>query len=208
MHRNIFRQPILVARAAPRNKTSASGGLRAFRGSILRPLFSHFPGLRHFSCSIFLVGSFGIIWRMRKTTKLAFGPGLIVQGVAFRGNSWVVSAEGKGTRSCPGCGEASRSPHSWRVRRLQELPIQGVPATLEIRSGRWKCRNEQCARKTFAETLAIALPFARTRARRRAKHQRRHRSRDPQRLSLSGKPRPLIRRQAGKSRRWLPPPSA
>jgi len=32
---------------------------------------------------------------------------------------------------------------------------------LEIRSGRWKCRNEQCARKTFAETLAIALPFAR-----------------------------------------------
>ena len=78
----------------------------------------------------------------------------------------------------------------------------------DSRSGRWKCRNEQCARKTFAETLAIALPFARTRARRRAKHQRRHRSRDPQRLSLSGKPRPLIRRQAGKSRRWLPPPSA
>ncbi|SDR63580.1 Transposase [Rhizobiales bacterium GAS113] len=47
------------------------------------------------------------------------------------------------------------------MRRLQELPIQGVPATLEIRSGRWKCRNEQCARETFAETLAIALPSAR-----------------------------------------------
>src|SRR5580700_1485758 len=85
---------------------------------------------------------------MTKTTKLAFGPGIIVQGVAFRGNRWVVSAEGKGSRSCPGCGEASGSRHSWQMRRLQELPIQGVPATLEIRSGRWRCRNEQCARKT------------------------------------------------------------
>jgi transposase len=47
------------------------------------------------------------------------------------------------------------------MRRLQELPIQGVPATLEIRSGRWRCRNEQCARKTFSEVLAIALPSAR-----------------------------------------------
>jgi|HubBroStandDraft_2_1064218.scaffolds.fasta_scaffold37580_3 transposase len=98
---------------------------------------------------------------MTKTTKLAFGPGIIVQGVAFRGNRWVVSAEGKGSRSCPGCGEASGSRHSWQMRRLQELPIQGVPATLEIRSGRWRCRNEQCVRKTFAEALAIALPSAR-----------------------------------------------
>jgi hypothetical protein len=109
----------------------------------------------------FVVGCFGIIWRMTKTMKLAFGPGIIVQGVAFRGNRWVVSAEGKGSRLCRGCGEASRSRHSWQMRRLQELPIQGVPATLEIRSGRWRCRNEQCARKTFAEALAIALPSAR-----------------------------------------------
>jgi transposase len=47
------------------------------------------------------------------------------------------------------------------VRGLQDLPIQGAPTTLELRSGRWKCRNEQCARRTFAEKLAIALPFAR-----------------------------------------------
>jgi hypothetical protein len=32
-----------------------------------------------------------------------FGPGIIVQCVAFHGNRWVVSAEGKGSRSCPGC---------------------------------------------------------------------------------------------------------
>jgi transposase len=98
---------------------------------------------------------------MTKTTKLAFGPGIAVQSVVFRGNRWVVSAEGKGSRSCPGCGEASKSRHSWQMRRLQELPIQGIPATLEIRSGRWRCRNEQCARKTFAKVSAIAQPSAR-----------------------------------------------
>jgi transposase len=96
-----------------------------------------------------------------KTAKLAFGSGIIVRGVAFREGRWVVAAEGQGARSCPGCGETSTSRHSSHARRLQDLPIQGVPATLELRSGRWKCRNEQCARKTFAEKLAIALPFAR-----------------------------------------------
>jgi transposase len=33
--------------------------------------------------------------------------------------------------------------------------------TLELRSARWKCRNEQCARKTFVGKLGSALPFAR-----------------------------------------------
>jgi hypothetical protein len=37
----------------------------------------------------------------------------------------------------------------------------GGSCDAEIRSGRWRCRNEQCARKTFAEALAIALPSAR-----------------------------------------------
>jgi hypothetical protein len=115
-------------------------------------------GLIHFACSTSPGWRFRHIWRM---TKLAFGSGMIVRGVAFREDRWVVAAEGQGTRSCSGCGETSRSRHSWHVRRLQDLPIQGVPATLELRSGRWKCRNEQCARKTFAEKLAIALPFAR-----------------------------------------------
>lgn len=33
--------------------------------------------------------------------------------------------------------------------------------TVELRSSRWKCRNEQCFRKTFPEALAIAPPAAR-----------------------------------------------
>jgi hypothetical protein len=100
-----------------------------------------------------------------KTAKLSFGFGIIVRGVAFREGRWVVAAERQGTRSCPGYWETSRSRHSWLVRRLQDLPIQGVSATLELRSGRRKCRNEQWARKTFAETLATALPLYYSRSR-------------------------------------------
>jgi transposase len=32
---------------------------------------------------------------------------------------------------------------------------------VELRSGRWKCHNELCSRKTFPEAVAIAAPFAR-----------------------------------------------
>ena len=98
---------------------------------------------------------------MTKTAKLVLGPGVVVQSVAFRGGRWVVAAEGSGERSCPGCGETSSSRHSWHVRRLQDFPIQGVRTTVELRSGRWRCRNELCSRKTFPEAVAIATPFAR-----------------------------------------------
>jgi len=42
-------------------------------------------GLRHFSCSVFVGWLLRHIRRMTKTTKLAFGPGIIVQG---RGVAW------------------------------------------------------------------------------------------------------------------------
>ncbi|MGJ0513102.1 transposase family protein [Methylocystis sp.] len=87
---------------------------------------------------------------------------MVVRGAVFRESRWFVSADGVGTRSCPQCGGASASRHSWYVRRLQDhLPIQGVPVVLELRLGRWRCLNEGCARKTFVERLTTAFPFAR-----------------------------------------------
>ena len=91
---------------------------------------------------------------------MAFGPGVIVRSVAFRENHWFVSAEEAGRRSCPKCGQLSSSRHSWRVRRLQDLPIQGTPVVVELRLGRWRCRNEQCPRKILVERLTNASPFA------------------------------------------------
>ncbi|MGJ0531902.1 transposase family protein [Methylocystis sp.] len=98
---------------------------------------------------------------MTKKANLAFGPGVVVRSVVFRENQWFVSADGAGVRSCPECGGASASRHSWHFRRLQDLPIQGAPVVLELRLGRWRCLNEGCARKTFVERLATAFPFAR-----------------------------------------------
>ena len=86
---------------------------------------------------------------MTKKLNLAFGPGVVVRSVVFRENRWLVSADGAGVRSCPECGGASTSRHSRHVRRLQDLPIQGVPVVLELRLGRWRCLNERCATKDF-----------------------------------------------------------
>jgi len=88
--------------------------------------------LRHFACSGFRGRPFRHTWIMAKKAKLVFGPGAVVRGVAFRENRRVVSADGKGARSCPGCGEISRSRHRSHVGRLQDLPTQGVPVTLSL----------------------------------------------------------------------------
>jgi hypothetical protein len=42
------------------------------------------------------------------------------------------------------------------VRRLQDLPIQGIPATLELRSGRSrKARQQACGQLEEAEEIAL-----------------------------------------------------
>lgn len=98
---------------------------------------------------------------MTKKTNLDFGPGVVVRSVVFRENRWFVSADGAGARSCPECREESASRHSWHVRRLQDLPIQGTSVVLELRLGRWRCLNDGCQRKTFVERITTAFPFAR-----------------------------------------------
>jgi hypothetical protein len=44
---------------------------------------------------------------------------------------------------------SGRALHATCGRHLQDLPIHGVPATVELRSGRWKCRNELRRRLRF-----------------------------------------------------------
>jgi transposase len=49
---------------------------------------------------------------------------------------------------------------------LQDLSTQGTPVTIQARVTRWRCRNEQCGRRIFAERLpTLAAPFARRTAR-------------------------------------------
>jgi hypothetical protein len=92
---------------------------------------------------------------MRKKIELAFGPGIKVGGAKVRDGRWILSAHGIGERSCPVCGEFSTSRHGWHHRLLQDLPVQGTPVMLDLRLGRWRCRNAKCRRKTFVERLPL-----------------------------------------------------
>src|SRR5690349_24914193 len=63
---------------------------------------------------------------------------------------------------CPVCGEQSQSHHSSYLRRLHDLPWQGVSVQLWATVGRFRCRNSTCSRKIFCERLPrIARAYAR-----------------------------------------------
>ena len=92
----------------------------------------------------------------------AFGPEVRVVGAETVDGGWLVSAIGQGDQRCPDCGERSTSRHSWHDRRLQDLPVQGVPVELTLRLGRGRCRSRQCERRTFVDRLpTTAAPVAR-----------------------------------------------
>ena len=85
-----------------------------------------------------------------------------VKDYELRDGQWILAAQGAGERSCPVCSELSTSQHGWHRRRLRDLPVQGTPLMLDLRLGRWRCRNEKCSRKTFVERLPwIAPPMGR-----------------------------------------------
>ena len=74
---------------------------------------------------------------------------------------WMVEAESQGLAVCPLCGAQSTSRHSSYVRHLQDLPVQGHPVMVELRSGRWRCQNRSCSRRIFTERLpGTVQPFA------------------------------------------------
>ena len=103
---------------------------------------------------------------MQAKSWLSPGPGVRVLSVDRVGGRWVVAAVGRGSGVCPGCGEESTHRHSWRQRRLQDLPIQGANVTLQLRLSRWRCRNIECRRKTFVEQMPEVFPPLARRTRR------------------------------------------
>lgn len=78
----------------------------------------------------------------------------------------VVTAAGSGARRCPDCGTASTSRKGGYVRQLQDLPVQGIAVRLEVRMTRWRCRNDECERRSFVERLEKSAPCHARRTRR------------------------------------------
>src|SRR3954468_10895434 len=56
---------------------------------------------------------------------------------------------------CPGCQGPSTVVHSRYRRILRDLPLQGRAVKLHIEVRRFRCRNPDCSRETFAEPLAM-----------------------------------------------------
>jgi hypothetical protein len=54
---------------------------------------------------------------------------------------------------CPACSQSRVSYHSRYVRRMRDLPWQGRPVEIHLQTRRFRCRNQECARKIFAECL-------------------------------------------------------
>lgn len=100
---------------------------------------------------------------MKTKTDWIPGPGIRVAHTERQGSGWMVSGTTiAASECCPECAGVSTSYHGWKVRMLQDLPVQGLPVSLRLRQLRWRCRNPRCARKTFVSPLPeSAPPFAR-----------------------------------------------
>ena len=54
---------------------------------------------------------------------------------------------------CPECGQPSHRVHSYYERRLSDLPWNGIPVKIRLRTRRFFCDSTKCARWIFAERL-------------------------------------------------------
>lgn len=64
----------------------------------------------------------------------------------------VLRAAGAGS-ICPECQQASRRTHSRYLRRLNDLPWEGIPVRIELRVRRFFCETDDCGHHIFAERL-------------------------------------------------------
>ena len=90
---------------------------------------------------------------MRTIAKWASVAGVRVLDTEMRDGKWLISGLAMGTARCPECDELSSRRHGWRIRHLQDLPVQGAQVTLRVKVTRWRCQNSGCFRQTFADPL-------------------------------------------------------
>jgi transposase len=90
------------------------------------------------------------------------GPGIRVVDAEFCGERWIVKADASGDARCPSCRRQATRRHSFYVRRLQDLPVQGTIVELQVSMTRWRCCNQLCDRRTFAaQADQVIKPYAR-----------------------------------------------
>lgn len=82
--------------------------------------------------------------------------------VAEKSSLTIVVSSVQRQAKCPLCQQASYKKHSSYLRRVMDLPWQGVPVKLRLAVHKFFCSNETCRRKVFAERLpSVVAAFAR-----------------------------------------------
>ncbi len=82
--------------------------------------------------------------------------GLRVTSLFRAAERWEIDAESSGPAECPRCKGQSATRHSRYTRMLRDLPVQGLPVVIQLRSSRWRCRNLACDQVIFTERLPQA----------------------------------------------------
>jgi transposase len=83
---------------------------------------------------------------------------LILDRVEREENRFVLTVRTRQPTACPKCGKSSVSRHSEYIRMIQDLPWQGLSAYIQARVRRFRCRNQGCSQKVFAERLPGIAP--------------------------------------------------
>ncbi|HEV7215225.1 MAG TPA: transposase family protein, partial [Chloroflexota bacterium] len=83
---------------------------------------------------------------------------LRVTGLRLDGGTLFLDAEGDDEASCcPHCGVSSGRVQARYRRSPLDLPWRGFVVRLAVTVRRFRCDNEVCARRTFAETFGAIL---------------------------------------------------
>jgi len=79
---------------------------------------------------------------------------LVLETIEQSDDHFLLSVHVEQVPCCPECGRPSHSRHSSYVRRLQDLPWQGLTVQILLRVRRFRCRNHRCSRQVFTERVA------------------------------------------------------
>jgi len=87
---------------------------------------------------------------------------LVLETIEETADGIVFRALARRLPCCPACLQSQVSFHSRYFRRLRDLPWQGRRVEIHLQTRRFRCENEECRRKIFAEQLpAVAARSAR-----------------------------------------------
>ena len=91
-------------------------------------------------------------------------PELQIQKIETFNNQIIITAHAKAAAAnCPQCGVVSHRIHSYYWRKGKDLPISGQLANLSIEAKRFRCTNQECAKRTFVQRFDfLALKAQRT----------------------------------------------